>query len=65
MPDTAFFSPELFDFLRQLKRHNNREWFAKKRSSDMGILCICRCFFGPHFAWNETLWSKSCYKRIA
>ena len=25
MPDDAFFRPELFDFLRQLKRHNNRE----------------------------------------
>ena len=29
MPDAAVFRPELFDFLRQLKRHNNREWFAK------------------------------------
>jgi len=31
MPDTAFFRPELFDFLRQLKRHNDREWFAKNK----------------------------------
>jgi uncharacterized protein (TIGR02453 family) len=31
MPDTAFFGPELFVFLRQLKRHNNREWFAKNK----------------------------------
>ena len=31
MPDTAFFCPELFDFLRQLKRHNNRDWFAKNK----------------------------------
>jgi len=31
MPDTAFFRPELFDFLRQLKRHNNREWFARSK----------------------------------
>ena len=31
MPDTVFFSPELFEFMRQLKRHNNREWFAKNK----------------------------------
>lgn len=24
----SFFQPTLFEFLRQLKRHNNREWFA-------------------------------------
>lgn len=32
MPETAIFNPELFDFLRQLKRHNNREWFAKNKT---------------------------------
>ena len=31
MPNTAFFCRELFDFLRQLKRHNNRDWFAKNK----------------------------------
>ena len=31
MPATAYFSPELFEFLRQLKRRNNREWFAKNK----------------------------------
>ncbi len=31
MPDAAFFRPELFDFLRQLKRHNNRDWFARNK----------------------------------
>jgi len=31
MADTAFFSPEVFVFLRQLKRNNNREWFAKNK----------------------------------
>ncbi len=31
MPDTAFFSPELFNFLRQLKRHNNRDWFSRNK----------------------------------
>ncbi|MGA3126428.1 MAG: DUF2461 domain-containing protein [Candidatus Korobacteraceae bacterium] len=28
----SFFQPELFDFLRQLKRHNNREWFARNKA---------------------------------
>jgi len=31
MPENTMFSPELFDFLRQLRRHNNREWFAKNK----------------------------------
>jgi len=31
MTDTAFFKPDLFEFLRQLKRHNNRDWFAKNK----------------------------------
>jgi len=32
MPDTAIFQPGLFEFLRQLKRHNDREWFAKNKA---------------------------------
>jgi uncharacterized protein (TIGR02453 family) len=32
MSDSAFFQPELFEFLRQLKRHNDREWFAKNKA---------------------------------
>ena len=32
MPDDATFSPDLFTLLRQLKRHNNREWFAKNKT---------------------------------
>lgn len=32
MADTAFFGPEVFVFLRQLKRHNEREWFAKNKA---------------------------------
>ncbi len=32
MKSIAYFQPELFDFLRQLKRRNNREWFAKNKS---------------------------------
>jgi uncharacterized protein (TIGR02453 family) len=33
MAHTAtFFRPELFQFLHQLRRHNNREWFAKNKA---------------------------------
>lgn len=32
MADTAVFSPDVFTFLRQLKRNNNREWFAKNKT---------------------------------
>ena len=32
MPDTAIFSPDLFEFLRQLKRHNTRPWFDKNKA---------------------------------
>ena len=52
MPDTAFFFLELFDFLRQLKRHNNRDWFAKNKQRyeeavlDPALLFISS--FGPH-----------------
>lgn len=31
MPATAIFSPELFVFLKQLKRNNDRDWFAKNK----------------------------------
>ena len=31
MTDSAFFTPGVFEFLRQLKRHNDREWFAKNK----------------------------------
>jgi len=31
MSEVAFFQPELFEFLRQLKRHNNRDWFARNK----------------------------------
>ena len=27
----TYFTPDLFQFLRQLKRHNNREWFAANK----------------------------------
>lgn len=32
MPDSTFFQSDLFEFLRQLKRQNNREWFAKNKT---------------------------------
>ncbi len=31
MPEPAFFSSEVFDFLRQLKRNNKREWFNRNK----------------------------------
>lgn len=31
VPDGAFFTPEVFVFLKQLKRNNDREWFAKNK----------------------------------
>ncbi len=32
MPNSTIFQPDLFRFLRQLKRHNDREWFAKNKT---------------------------------
>ncbi len=32
MAGTSLFTPELFVFLKQLKRNNDREWFAKNKS---------------------------------
>jgi uncharacterized protein (TIGR02453 family) len=32
MPAAPTIPPELFTFLRQLKKHNNREWFQKNKS---------------------------------
>ncbi len=52
MLDAAFFHSELFDFLRQLKRHNNRDWFNKNKSRyekdvrDPALLFISN--FSPH-----------------
>src|SRR5690349_2619404 len=31
MTDTHYFTPDLFDFLRQLKRRNKREWFTRNK----------------------------------
>ncbi len=32
MTQTGYFTPELFQFLRQLKRNNDREWFNRNKS---------------------------------
>jgi uncharacterized protein (TIGR02453 family) len=52
MPDSAFFRPELFEFLRQLKRHNNRDWFARNKARyEKDVLDPALQFisgFGPH-----------------
>lgn len=32
-PKQSYFSPALFDFLRSLKRNNNRDWFQKNKAS--------------------------------
>jgi uncharacterized protein (TIGR02453 family) len=32
MPTAAYFSPELFDFLRRLKKNNRREWFNRNKA---------------------------------
>lgn len=54
MPDTAIFQPELFDFLRQLKRHNNRVWFAKNKGRyEQAVVKPALTFirgFAPHLA---------------
>jgi len=32
MPRQAYFTPELFEFLRKLKKNNTRDWFLKNKS---------------------------------
>ncbi len=54
MRNSAFFRPELFEFLRQLKRRNNREWFAKnKERYQQAVVEPALLFIGsfaPHLA---------------
>jgi uncharacterized protein (TIGR02453 family) len=54
MLESAFFRPELFTFLRQLKRHNNREWFAgnKERYQQVAVEPALRFIggFGPQLS---------------
>jgi uncharacterized protein (TIGR02453 family) len=52
VPNDAFFRPDLFEFLRQLKRHNDREWFARNKALyEKTVLDPALQFissFGPH-----------------
>ena len=52
MPDDAFFRPELFDLLRQPKRQNNRDCFARnERRYEEAVRVPALLFigsFGPH-----------------
>jgi uncharacterized protein (TIGR02453 family) len=52
MPESAFFTPELFNFLRQLKRRNNRDWFnANKERYETEVRLPALQFIGsfaPH-----------------
>ena len=52
MADTLFFRPELFAFLRQLKRHNNRDWFARNKARYENVILepalMFISSFGPH-----------------
>ena len=54
MPDTALFRPELFEFLRQLRRHNDREWFAKNKARYQQVIVEPALLFiggfAPHLA---------------
>ncbi len=54
MSNPALFRPELFEFLRQLKRHNDREWFAKNKARyQQAIVEPALLFIGsfaPHLA---------------
>jgi uncharacterized protein (DUF2461 family) len=54
MSDSTFFLPELFVFLRQLRRHNDREWFARNKARyHSALLEPALLFIGsfaPHLA---------------
>jgi uncharacterized protein (TIGR02453 family) len=51
---TTYFTPELFTFLRALKRHNNRNWFLRNKSRFESVVRdpFLRFIgdFGPHLA---------------
>ena len=54
MRNSTFFRPELFEFLRQLRRHNNREWFAKHKVRYQQVIVEPALLFigsfAPHLA---------------
>ena len=51
-PQTAHFSPDLFDFLRRLKKNNNREWFAKNKARYQQVVVEPALSFINDFAPN-------------
>jgi uncharacterized protein (TIGR02453 family) len=50
MPEQSYFSRELFAFLRQLKGHNNREWFARNKKRYQQVLVEPALRFIAEFA---------------
>jgi uncharacterized protein (TIGR02453 family) len=50
MPDNAIFSSELFTFLRQLKRNNDREWFAENKEQYQQVVVEPALLFITGFA---------------
>lgn len=50
MPDKAFFTPEIYQFLRQLKRHNDRDWFANNKDRYQRIVVEPALRFISEFA---------------
>jgi uncharacterized protein (TIGR02453 family) len=52
MPNTAIFLPDLFTFLRQLKRHNDRDWFAKNKERYQQVVVEPAMQFISGFAPN-------------
>ncbi len=52
MADTAFFSPDVFVFLRQLKRNNDREWFAKNKARYQSSIVEPALSFIGGFPWT-------------
>lgn len=50
MPTDAIFQPDLFAFLRELKRHNDREWFAKNKGRYQQIVVEPALLFINGFA---------------
>lgn len=54
MPRRSFFSPQLFEFLRRLKRHNDRDWFAKNKSTYQRVVVQPALLFIGDFAPHLT-----------
>jgi uncharacterized protein (TIGR02453 family) len=50
MPENVGFTPELFQFLRQIKRNNNRDWFAKNKQRYQKVVVEPAVLFINDFA---------------